>query len=190
MIFIMSQKFYEKKKEKLACYDYVAVDTENISVSGRKTMDRQLSAKYPNFVTLPSMTPETHLYEWCRRLKRGETVNKMKFERELDFYFNDTAVISQYVRVMKLLLLNNGNKNVYVVFTNPIYAVLGRVFCDFFNKVLFGESFDIAFKQEQIKEDSSILQKRLTDGGCELVKRRIKKLNKKYKLKYDGDDDD
>ena len=189
MIYIMSQKFYEKRKEKLAYFEYVCIDGENISVTGRESMDRQLSTKYSRFISQPSLTPETRLYEMCRRLKRGETVDRNRFMREIDFYFSDKSVIACLVKAMKLLLVKDGNPiNIYMVLPNVQYVVMSKMICNFINKELLNSEFRVAYLQEEIKENSKILRSWMSEREYILLKDRIKKANKKWKIRYDNDD--
>ena len=193
MIYIMSQKFFEKKIQKMANHNpYFGLDGENWAVTGNKSDGSAISTKYSNMHTVGGFCPETRLYEMLRKKKRGDDINERKLSNEIDAWINDQSLISSVAIAFKCLLFSAESMNVFVILPNVVYKYLGRILQKRMIE-LADLDFDCVFTQEDLKESMKPLNSLLSKGKLKKVEKSVKHMEKKYKLKHSGssyDDDD
>ena len=187
MIYLMSQKFWMKHAKKLVkpC-DYIGIDGENWSVTGRRSDQEAIATRYSNFASFGSFTPEGRLYGMLRKKKKGEEINESKFAHEIEVWIEDTSFISVAIKTFKSVYGFGIDEpaNVFVVIPNLVYKYLAEDIIEAM-KDLADMEYSFIFDQGYIKEtDYEILDHHLNRRQIKALHEQIKHLEKKYKIVY------
>lgn len=187
MIVVMSQKFFVKHVAKLAePADYLGMDGENYGITNKRSDDMSIASKYSHIVSTGSYTPEVRLYDMLRKRKRGEPIDKHRYQREVEYYLEDTSFISVIIKTFKALYSCGFNHhiNVFVILPNVVYKFLGG---DIIKKMieLADQDFGFIFSQEELKSFGyDKLEKSLRPKQLKAISNRVPSLEKKYKIIY------
>lgn len=187
MIVVMSQKFFVKHVAKLAKpADYLGMDGENYGITNKKSDDLSIATKYSHMVSTGSYTPESRLYDMLRKKKRGEPINKFKFEREIEYYLEDPSFVSSVIKTFKALYScgYDHHINVFVILPNIVYKFLGGEIIKRMIE-LANQDYGFIFSQEELKAFGyDKLEKGLKPKQLKSIANRVPILEKKFKIKY------
>ena len=192
MIYVMNQKFFKKNIEKMAKYkDYFILDGENYAITGSTNDTVAIATKYSRCHSVGGFCPEMKLYGYLKKTKKGEEVNPEKYERELKKFLKDKTFIVAMNVAFKALIAGGQDHplNIFVVLPNIVYKYLGEVIIKRMKKVA-DTDFKFIFSQDQLKEDMKRLKTLLGSTELKEIDKLTKRLEKKYDLKFYGNDDD
>ena len=192
MIYVMNEKYFEKNIKKMAKQnDYIIIVAYNYGVIDVKN-DESLASKYSNAHTAGGLCPEFELYGLLKKIKKNIKVSKSKLEREIHNYTHEKSFVNGVAVSLKGLVSGKRyNKlNVIIVFPNIVYKYLKDIIIKRFIKLA---KVDFEFIRDKDYIDSngfSCMKSMLSDSQLDELISSIKHIEKKYKLKYDRDDDE
>lgn len=192
MLYVMSQKFFKKNIEKMAKYnEFFNLDAENFAATGRSGDKSAIASDYSRTHSVGGFCPESRLYGMLKKKKRGEDINESKYEKEIQYYFEDKAFIASVCTAYKAVIAGGVNKpmNIFIIFPNIVYKYLGKKIVKKMQKISKLE-FDSVFTQEDIENDRKCLKKLFTPDQMKEIEKRVKKIEKKFDLKYSFSNDD
>lgn len=193
MIYVMSEKFFVKNAKKLAKpHDYFGLDGANYSVIAGTSNKEPIASRYNRFHSVGSFCPETRLYRYLRKMKNDEEYNQDRYEKEVREFLRDKSFISA-VRTALMAEISNYPYalNIFVVLPNLVWKYLGDEITERIKNISKME-FEFVYTQRDIKEKGTkILSAELDTTQLKEIDHRIRKIDKKYDLKFLlGDDDD
>jgi len=192
MIYVMNQKFFKKKIEKMAEYNpYFILDGENFAVTGRSNDTVAIATKFNRAHSVGGFCPEVKLYGMLRKLKRGDEVNSDKLEKEIKQFIKDKSFIVAVNVAFKALIANGQNSplNIFIVLPNIVYKYLGKKIIKKMNKIA-DVDFEFIYSQDTLDEDIKSLKKLLSPKEMKEIDQLTKKIEKKHELKFLQDDDE
>lgn len=192
MIYVVNQKFFKKNIEKMAKYNpYFILDGENFAVTGKSNDKVAIATKYNRAHSVGGFCPEVSLYRLIRKLKRDEKVSEEKLEKETKEFLKDKSFIVAVNVAFKALIANGIDNplNIFVVLPNVVYKYLGKNIIKKMIKIA-DVDFDFIFDQKTLDDDMKRLKILLSPSQLKEIDRLTKKIEKKYNLKFIGDDDD
>lgn len=195
MIYVMSQKFFKKKIEKMAKRNpYFGLDGENWGVTGHRDDEEAIATKYNNVYSVGSFSPEARLFNYLKDLKKGRDVPEGKLRNEVDLFLKDKAFISSVNTAFKTLVATGTSetRNVFVILPNIVYKYLGKAIVKRMRKLgeKGGLRFTCVYTQDKIDENKKCLDRLLTEDELEAVDRASKWIERHYDLRYSGSSED
>lgn len=189
MIYVMSQKFLEKYIVRLAEPNpYFILDGENYSVTG--TDSRKVGSTYNNCHCVGSFTPETSLYNYLRKIQRGDDINEHTYARRIREFLSDIPFIASVCQAFKTLIALgcHDTLNVFVVLPNLVYKFLGGDIIQRMDR-LGNLSFKCIYSQADLRKNWKLLNHLCTPDQLREIDQATKWIEKHYHLKYREDDD-
>lgn len=192
MIYVMNQKFLKKNIEKMAKYNaYFILDGENYAVTGSSNKKVAIATKFNRSHGVGGFSPEVKLYRMLKKLKNGDEINQDKFESETKKFLKDKSFIAAVNVAFKALIAGGTENplNIFLVLPNVVYKYLAKKIIKKMNKLADVE-FEFIFTQEALEDDMKRLKKLMDPYQIKAVDKASKRIEKKYELKFIGDDDD
>ena len=186
MLYIISQKFWEKKCKKLVAYnDYLGIDGENYAITGRPSDETAICTKYSNMVSVGNFTPDMKLYTMLRKLKKNEPIDERKFRREVDYYIDDIGFIACVIKAIKALTSYGVESpiNVFLILPNVVYKYMEKIIEMGINNYAKMD-FEFVYNENDLKEDRDILERKLNKTQLKAIKKRCKALEKEHGIRY------
>ncbi len=193
MIYVMNQKFLKKNIEKMAKYNpYFIIDGENFAVTGKSSEKVAIATKYNRAHSVGGFCPEMSLYRLLKKMKKDENVSKEKFEKEVKKFIKDKCFIVAVNVAFKALVAGGTDNplNVFVVLPNMVYKYLKKDIINKMKKLSEEAEFEFIYDQSVLEDDMKRLKRLLTPKELKTIDNISKHIEKKYELKFLGDDDE
>ena len=194
----MTKKFFKKNVVNLATYnDYFVIDAEKAGISDELDEEGpKISTTYSRCAVKPGMSPESTLTGYIQKKKKGEYVNQLKYDRELEIFLTDTPFISSVVFCLRgLLPIENSEgdfrkQNIFIVYPKLIYKALAPVVKEAIEE-LVGVSFRFIFLQDYLKNNWEVLEKTMNSRQLTYIEKAINRITKRFKIEknFRGEDD-
>lgn len=190
MIYVMSEKFFSKNVKKLVKHHaYFGLDGANYSVIAGSSYKEAVASKYNRFHSAGGFCPENRLYRFLKKKKDGEEVNEARLEKEIKEFLTDKS----FIAAVRTAFMAENSKypdtlNIFVVLPNIVWKYLGKQIVKKMIK-LSKMDFEFIFTQEDIEDNFKLLKRELTADQMKDLDKRVKKMEKKYDLKFIGGDE-
>ncbi len=194
MMFLMSQKYFKKKAEKLvAPNNYFIIDGTNYGVTGDDI--EGLHRRYNNCHVMGGWCPEGELYRLLRKKKSGEDFSEKKFDKYLKEFLHDEDFVGAVCATTKAQASYGVDQdmNIFIVIPNLVYKYLAKQIKKRVYKIVLRDKADIPFFMTQDdleKTGKAALSTPLTKSQLKTILERVKKAEKRHKINYNTEDDD
>lgn len=184
MIFVYSKKtFMDKHKKLLKVKPYTIID-------GLCDDSDDIGRKFSHVAPVGDFAPGNKLINGMLALEKGKhlEISEHKIADMKDNFLTGKSFIAACLCVAKALLYESEevkmDKNIFIVIPTKAYKALGKEITREFRN-LFKDHVDckFIFSEDHVAKDSDLLDTKFKRSYGEDLAKRIKKLEKKYKLK-------
>ena len=192
MVYVISRKYLEKHAAKLvAPNEYIIIDGENM-VSNADSSEDPISQKFNKTIMRGGFCPERETINLIRKKKDGKDFPEKKLRRQLKELYKSRDFLSATFTAMKAQGVYgiDSDINVFVTLPTLVYKEIGEEIAALIQEMA-NVDFKFVYTIKDLKETKrEILEKSLKKKQLKEINKSVKKLEEKYRLKCDMDDDD
>lgn len=192
MVYVISRKYLEKHAAKLvAPNEYIIIDGENMG-SNADSREDPISQKFNKTIMRGGFCPERETINLFRKKKDGKDFPEKKLRRQLKELYKSRDFLSAVFTAMKAQGVYgiDSDINVFVTLPTLVYKEIGEEIAALIQEMA-NVDFKFVYTIKDLKETKrEILEKSLKKKQLKEINKSVKKLEEKYRLKCDMDDDD
>lgn len=192
MVYVISRKYLEKHAAKLvAPNEYIIIDGENMGSNADSSED-PISQKFNKTIMRGGFCPERETINLIRKKKDGKDFPEKKLRRQLKELYKSRDFLSATFTAMKAQGVYgiDSDINVFVTLPTLVYKEIGEEIAALIQEMA-NVDFKFVYTIKDLKETKrEILEKSLKKKQLKEINKSVKKLEEKYRLKCDMDDDD
>ena len=192
MVYVISRKYLEKHAAKLvAPNEYIIIDGENMGSNADSSED-PISQKFNKTIMRGGFCPERETINLFRKKKDGKDFPEKKLRRQLKELYKSRDFRSAVFTAMKAQGVYgiDSDINVFVTLPTLVYKEIGEEIAALIQEMAYVD-FKFVYTIKDLKETKrEILEKSLKKKQLKEINKSVKKLEEKYRLKCDMDDDD
>ena len=192
MVYVISRKYLEKHAAKLvAPNEYIIIDGENMGSNADSSED-PISQKFNKTIMRGGFCPERETINLFRKKKDGKDFPEKKLRRQLKELYKSRDFLSAVFTAMKAQGVYgiDSDINVFVTLPTLVYKEIGEEIAALIQEMA-NVDFKFVYTIKDLKETKrEILEKSLKKKQPKEINKSVKKLEEKYRLKCDMDDDD
>ena len=192
MVYVISRKYLEKHAAKLvAPNEYIIIDGENMGSNADSSED-PISQKFNKTIMRGGFCPERETINLIRKKKDGKEFPEKKLRRQLKELYKSRDFLSATFTAMKAQGVYgvDSDINVFVTLPTLVYKEIGEEIAALIQEMA-NVDFKFVYTIKDLKETKrEILEKSLKKKQLKEINKSVKKLEEKYRLKCDMDDDD
>lgn len=192
MVYVISRKYLEKHAAKLvAPNEYIIIDGENMGSNADSSED-PISQKFNKTIMRGGFCPERETINLIRKKKDGKDFPEKKLRRQLKELYKSRDFLSASFTAMKAQGVYgiDSDINVFVTLPTLVYKEIGEEIAALIQEMA-NVDFKFVYTIKDLKETKrEILEKSLKKKQLKEINKSVKKLEEKYRLKCDMDDDD